>query len=119
MKYNFENLEVWKLSMKLVNLIYTITNNFPNEEKFALSSQIRRAAISISLNLAEGSGRKTSKDFANFVRNSIGSTLEVIACLKIAEQQRIINNYSTIYNLLKELYFKLIGLEKYLRKDNS
>ena len=117
MKYNFENLEVWKLSMNLVNLIYKATNNFPAEEKFGLTSQIRRAAISIGLNVAEGAGRKTKKDYANFTRNAIGSTLEVIACMRIAEQENFINNYPLIEEVTKELYFKLIGLEKYLRKS--
>lgn len=116
MKYKFENLEVWKLSMGLVHLIYKITKKFPNEEKFGLISQIRRAAISIGLNIAEGSGRKTKKDFANFTRNAIGSTLEVIACLRIAEQEKYISNYSEIKEVIQELYFKLIGLEKFLRK---
>lgn len=113
MKYKFENLEVWQLSMKLVHLIYRVTKTFPDEEKFSLTSQTKRAAISINLNIAEGAGRKTKNDFANFVRNSIGSTLEVIACLKIAKQEQYINNYSEIEEIIQELYFKLIGLENF------
>lgn len=102
--------------MKLVHLIYKETKKFPAEEKFGLSSQIRRAAISIGLNIAKGAGRKTKKDFANFTRNAIGSTLEVIACLRIAEQEKFINNYLEIEEIIRELYFKLIGLEKFLKK---
>ena len=65
-EYSFEKLEVWKESIKLVKLIYSITNQFPLEEKFGLVSQFRRASISISSNLAEGTSRITNKDKAHF-----------------------------------------------------
>ena len=61
-KYSFEKLEVWKESVKLVKLIYTMTNQFPQEEKFGLVSQLRRASISISSNLSEGTSRITNND---------------------------------------------------------
>jgi len=61
-KYSFEKLEVWKESVKLVKLIYAMTNQFPQEEKFGLVSQLRRASISISSNLSEGTSRITNND---------------------------------------------------------
>ncbi len=61
-EYSFEKLEVWKESVKLVKLIYTMTNQFPQEEKFGLVSQLRRASISISSNLSEGTSRITNND---------------------------------------------------------
>jgi four helix bundle protein len=116
MQFNFEKLEVWQLGMKVVNKIYRIVKNFPASERFELTSQIKRASLSIPLNIAEGSGRKTKKDFCKFLRNSIGSILEVITCLKIALQEKFIteNEYEENLVLLEKIYFKLIALEKSL-----
>ena len=72
-EYSFYRLEVWQLGMKLVKEIYFITKKFPNEEKFALSSQLRRAAVSVPLNIAEGSIKRTRKDFDSYVRVALGS----------------------------------------------
>ncbi len=64
--YSFEKLDVWQLAKKLVVKIYKITNQFPGGEKFGIVSQMRRAAVSIYSNLAEGSGRNTPKGQAHF-----------------------------------------------------
>jgi len=116
MQFNFEKLEVWQLGMKMVGLVYRITKNFPSSEKFELTSQIKRAAVSVVLNIAEGSGRKTKKDFCHFLRISIGSVLETVTCLKIALQENFISEkeYDETVLLLKKIYFKLIALEKSL-----
>jgi four helix bundle protein len=80
-KYSFENLEVWKLSRHLVKKIYTISREFPIEEKYGLTSQLRRAAVSVPTNLAEGSARRTNKDKANFTTNAYSSLMEVLSLL--------------------------------------
>ncbi|MBU6141686.1 four helix bundle protein [Patescibacteria group bacterium] len=118
--YSFRKLTVWKLGMDLVNKIYDLTRQFPSDEKFALTSQVRRAAISIPLNIAEGSNRRTKKDFASFVRIALGSLMEVLTCLEISLGQKYINTqkYHDLEKLIQELYFKLIALDKYLTKDN-
>ncbi|MFA6458428.1 MAG: four helix bundle protein [Patescibacteria group bacterium] len=119
MKFKFENLEVWNLALEFTKLVRTITGSFPVEEKFNLTSQINRAALSVALNLAEGSGRKTKKDFANFVRMGLGSLPEVVAAERIALAQgyKLDENQQTEFDSRsQELYFKLIALEKYLRK---
>ena len=82
--YNFEKLEVWQLSLQAIREVKRIIQKLPSEEKYVLADQIRRATLSIALNIAEGWGRKSKKDFGRFISNAIGSTLEVIACLKIA-----------------------------------
>ncbi|MCL5004538.1 MAG: four helix bundle protein [Patescibacteria group bacterium] len=74
-EYSFYRLNVWKLGMNLVNEIYAITKKFPNEEKFGLISQLRRAVVSVPLNISEGSIKRTKKDFASFIRISLGSLL--------------------------------------------
>ena len=78
MKYSFENLEVWQKSRELVKDIYQITKHFPDEEKFALTSQLRRASISVSSNIAEGSTRWSQKDQSRFYEISFGSLMEIL-----------------------------------------
>jgi len=82
--YSFEKLDVWKLSRKLVKEVYTITSEFPDEEKFGLVNQTRRAAISIASNLAEGTSRNTSKDKANFSQIAYSSLMELLNQLIIS-----------------------------------
>ncbi len=120
MKFNCENLEVYRIARSLVLEIYTLTRNFPSEEKFGITSQLRRAVISICLNIAEGSGKYSKKDFANFIRTSIGSLIEVDSALKIAIDLEYIDtaNCVEINKIIQELYFKLIALDKVLRKNN-
>ena len=73
---NFKDLLLWQDSHKLVLDVYEATKKFPKEETFGIASQIRRAAVSIPCNIAEGCGRYTSKDFANFLQIALGSTNE-------------------------------------------
>lgn len=77
MSRDYTELEVWIEGRKLVNLTYILTTNFPKEEIFALTSQIRRAAISIRSNIAEGCGRRTSKDTLHFLHIARGSLYEL------------------------------------------
>ena len=74
---DFKELLVWKKSIHLLETIYNITNAFPKEEIYGLTNQLRRTVVSISSNIAEGSGRRTSKDFVSFLYNSMGSLKEV------------------------------------------
>ena len=82
--YSFERLEVWKVSRELVKMTYAITNNFPKEELYGLTSQIRRAAISVPSNIAEASGRTTEKDQAMFYRYAYSSLMELLNQMIIA-----------------------------------
>jgi len=119
-EFGFYRLDVWKLGMELVNEIYIVTKKLPSEEKFSLVSQIRRAAVSIPLNIAEGSAKRTKKDFASFVRIALGSLMETMTCLEISLNQKYINDieYEKFKKLIQELYFKLISLDKFLTKNN-
>lgn len=116
--YNFEKLEVWRLSLQVIQEVKKIIKKFPLEEKYVLSDQIRRAALSIALNIAEGWGRKTKKDFSRFISNAIGSCLEVIASLKVALDSNYLmeSEVKSLDELLKELYFKLLKFNGYLNK---
>lgn len=85
--FGFEKLDVWQDSIAYANLVYTVTKNFPTEERFALTSQMRRSAVSISANIAEGASRSTGKDFTRFVEIAYGSLMENISEAVIAQQQ--------------------------------
>ena len=74
---NFKNLDIWRRSRAFVKTVYIETESFPTAEKFGLTSQIRRAAISIPSNITEGCGRKSEKGLSNFLDNAIGSNCEL------------------------------------------
>ena len=82
--FRFEKLDVWKLARNLVSHIYNVTGKFPDDERFGLTSQLRRAAVSVVSNIAEGSGRNSDTDFAHFLEMSYGSLMEVVTQLVVA-----------------------------------
>lgn len=116
--YGFEKLEVWQLSRIFAKDIYLITKNFPDDEKFGLISQLRRAAISISSNIAEGNSRLSNKDKAHFFQISFSSLMEVLNQLIISNDLEFINNNEI--NLLRlkidEIANKLNALHKSILK---
>jgi four helix bundle protein len=82
--FRFERLDVWKLARNLVSHIYHVTGEFPSDERFGLTSQLRRAVVSVVSNIAEGSGRNSDTDFAHFLEMSYGSLMEVVTQLMVA-----------------------------------
>jgi len=103
----FENLIVWQKSIDFVELIYKITSKFPKDELYTLTSQIRRCAISIPSNIAEGKGRNGIKEFINFLHIALGSLYELKSQIYIAKRLTYITNNK--YNLLDE---KINEIEK-------
>lgn len=89
--FSFEQLEMWNLSMDFVTEIYELLKQFPENEKYALTSQIRRAAISVPSNIAEGTGRSSIKEKLHFNEIAMGSLVEVICQLNIAKRVGYIN----------------------------
>ena len=83
---SYRDLEVWKLSIDLVKKVYQVTHNFPASENYGLINQIRRAAVSIPSNIAEGQGRNSSKEFKQFLAISLGSLAELETQLIIAKE---------------------------------
>lgn len=115
-KYNFEYLEIYQLANAFAVLIYSTTRVFPQDEVFGLVSQIRRAAVSVLLNIVEGSGRSSNKDYSRFISLAIGSLFEVKAALILSHQLKDIGD-TGINNLLlsvDELFFKLSAFKKSL-----
>ena len=99
-EFYFEKLEVWKESRSLVKDVYKCTESFPNEEKYGIISQIRRASLSVSANIAEGMSRKTEKDKSRFINQSFSSAIEVINFLVIANDLELLND--ELYRNLRE-----------------
>ncbi|MBF6594660.1 MAG: four helix bundle protein [Thermaceae bacterium] len=83
--FSFEQLEVYQKSITLIARVYQLTGNFPADERFGLTSQIRRAANSITLNIAEGKGCSSDRDFVRFLYQARGSLLETVAARHIAK----------------------------------
>lgn len=103
--YSFEKLEVWKESIELVKSIYKISSTFPTEEKFGLISQLRRASVSISSNLSEGTSRNTNKDKAHFTTLSFSSAMEVLNQLIISKELNFVseNDYILVRNKIEKI----------------
>lgn len=110
-------LEVWKRSMQLVTEIYSITAQFPDEEKFGLVSQMRRAAVSIPSNIAEGAARNSRKEFINFLHIAQGSTAELETQLFIAGELNFIDSAhkERLLKEIDEISKMIIGLQRSLR----
>ncbi len=116
--FKFETLDIWKEAVKFVSEIYDLIKKFPNWETFNLTSQLTRAAISISLNIAEGSSRKSKKDFQRFVQIALGSLNEVVTCLYIARDQKYIDfkDFDTTYGRCEHISKMLYGFTNYLER---
>ncbi|WP_175621470.1 four helix bundle protein [Chryseobacterium schmidteae] len=105
MSFKFEKLTIWQKSMELGEIIFQTTINFPADEKFNLTSQIRRAVDSIALNISEGSILQSKPEFKKFMGYSIRSCAEVVTCLYKAKNRNYISEenfqklYSDCYNL--------------------
>ncbi len=116
--YSFEKLEVWKESKDFTKEIYTVTSTFPDDEKFGLTSQMRRAAVSICSNIAEGSARKTNKDKAHFTTISFGSAVEVLNQLILTVELGLLTqeSYQELRLKLESITNKLNALRNHQTK---
>ena len=116
--FRFEKLEVWKRSINFADRVYEVTRGFPAEERFGLTSQMRRAAVSVSSNIAEGSGRNTDKNFAHFISIAYGSVLEVLSQTEIAMRQSYIPRKlrDELYEDAEQLTRMLSGLRSSLKR---
>jgi len=114
--FNFEKLDVWQKAIDFADLIYNKTRAFPSDERFGLTNQLRRAAVSISSNIAEGSSRSSKSDFARFVEIVTGSVFEVVSQAFIAHRQGFLSEdqFRKIYTDAEELSRMLSGLRKSL-----
>jgi four helix bundle protein len=114
--FNFEKLDVWQKAIDFANLVYNETRAFPAEERFGLTNQLRRAAVSSSSNITEGSSRSSKSNFARFLEIAAGSVFEVVSQAFIAQRQGFWSDvqFRRIYNDTEELSRMLSGLRKSL-----
>ncbi len=110
-----KNLDVWKLGIELVKDIYKITKDFPDDEKFGIISQIRRSAVSIPSNIAEGAARNSNKDYIRFLYIALGSLSEIETQLIIAKELNFSNGIGQLMKSVDIIRPKLLNLIKYLK----
>lgn len=114
MEYTFDKLEVYQKARKLVKSVYLLIKNFPNEEKFALCDQIRRAVISVPSNIAEGCGRMSIKERIHFIEISYGSLMELYCQIQLACDLEYISEeqFTKISQDIEEVAKMLSGFRK-------
>jgi four helix bundle protein len=109
-----EQLDAWKLSMELAKAVYQVTASFPAEERYGLSQQMRRAAVSIPSNIAESAGRNSAKEFLNFIGISRGSLAELETQLQLAVMLGFVAPDHQAFTLANGTGKRLTGLHKKL-----
>jgi len=109
-----KELKVYQKAMDFVTEIYRLTNLFPSEEKFGLTSQMRRAAISIPSNIADGAARKNTKEYVQFLYYSLGSLSEIETQLDLAKRLGFVENIESLNNANNEIIYMPTGLIKSL-----
>ncbi len=117
MAFKFESLEVWQEAVDLSGLVNEICKAFPHHELYVLTSQIKRAADSISLNIAEGSTGQTTPEFKRFLGIAIRSGVEVIGCIYLAKKRDIINqeDFNRVYDKVDVLIKRIQALRKSIK----
>ena len=110
------DLRVWQESIGLVKDIYTVTSRFPGEEKFGLVTQMRRSAVSIPSNIAEGAGRGSQREFAQFLVIARGSLSELETQLIISKELNYLSDIAVIENRMQSIFQLLGGLLNKVRK---
>ncbi len=119
--HNFKELKVWQLSRLLVKEVYEITSAFPATEKYGLTSQLKRCAVSMPANISEGCGRNTNKDFAHFLNISLGSAYELETLLIVSNDLNLVSEeqLNNITLKISEIQKMTFGLIKTLRQESS
>ncbi|PHR14747.1 MAG: four helix bundle protein [Aequorivita sp.] len=111
-----KELDVWRKSIDLVELIYSLTSSFPKSERFGLTSQMRRAAISISSNIAEGSARKGNKELLQFLNIALGSLAELETQYIISIRLAFLVKNNEVDELFNDQKRLLLGYRNYINK---
>jgi four helix bundle protein len=114
--FNFEKLDVWQKAIDFADLVYNHTRGLPADERFGLTNQMRRAAVSVSSNIAEGTSRISQTDFARFIEIATGSVFEVVSQSFIGRRQGFLTEegFRALYSSADEIGRMLSGLRKSL-----
>ena len=116
--FNFEKLDVWQKAINFADLVYNYTRNFPADERFGLTNQMRCAAVSISSNIAEGTSRMSQTDFRRFVEIATSSVFEVISQAFVGRRQGFLADeaFAMLYSSAEEVGRMLSGLRSSLSR---
>mgnify|MGYP002624938555 CR=1 FL=1 len=119
--FSFEKLDAWHQAMELTDQVYKVSAEFPREERFGLTSQIRRASVSIASNIAEGNGRTSAADHCRFVEIACGSVMEVVTQLHVAMRQSLVDRERSeqVLEHAERLARMLSGLKSSLQRDGG
>ncbi len=115
-KMNHKDLDVWKKGMDLVEDVYKLTANFPSNEMYGLANQLRRSAVSIPSNIAEGSARKGDKELLCFIKVGIGSVSEIETQMLVAARLKYVDEHNEIFEKITEVRKLLLGFRNYIIK---
>ena len=112
--FNFEKLETWHKAIAFADLVYEVSLGFPSDERFGLTNQMRRAAVSISSNIAEGSSRSSRNDYARFLEIATVSLFEVVSQSFIGKRQKFLSesDFQKLYAAAEEQGKMLSGLRR-------
>lgn len=119
--HNFRKLDIWIDSVELADMIYYHTDFFPRSEVYGLASQMQRAAVSVSSNIAEGSGRDSDRDFARFLAISLSSLYELETQIEIAHRRAYINeeNYYSLISHIESLQKRIYNFRKHISEEDN
>jgi four helix bundle protein len=119
LKHNFKNLKVWQKAVDLAVNVYELTRHFPSEERFGITSQMRRSSVSIPSNIAEGTARNSSKSFSNCLDISLGESFELETQSIIANRVGILSqeNFDALSTNISEVQKMIIGFKQTI-EDN-
>ncbi|GAA4731426.1 four helix bundle protein [Flavisolibacter ginsenosidimutans] len=117
MPFKFEQLQVWKSAIELSGRVHEICKRFPKDELFILTSQIKRASDSVSLNIAEGSTGQSNDEFNRFLGYALRSAIEVVSCLYLALNRKYISTdeFKELYDFIDSLCRKIQALRNSLK----
>jgi len=117
--FNFEKLETWQKAIAFADLVYELTRNFPADERFGLTNQMRRAAVAVSSNIAEGTARNSKNDYARFLEIATGSLFEVVSQSFVGKRQGFLSDadFQRVYTAAEEQGKMLSGLRRAVLED--
>lgn len=117
MSFKFEKLTVWQRAVDLSDKVDALTKKFPKEEVYILTSQFKRAADSVSLNIAEGSTGQTNPEFSRFLGYALRSNIEVVGCLYLAQRRKYISEeeFKELYSFCEEILVMINALRNSLK----
>jgi len=117
MAFKFENLEVWHEALELTGVVHEVSEKFPAKELYVLTSQVKRAADSVALNIAEGSTGQSHPEFRKFLGYAIRSCIEVVACIYVAKRRKMIleDDFMVLYNFTDRLVKRIQALKKAIK----